>query len=94
MGNKLLPENRPGMTVTLERDYHIARTENGTFAETVMKNAALVARKIDDETIRGIIEFAKEEGITDLRVLNGPFILAAIKEKMERDGIGCGFLAD
>lgn len=94
MGNKLLPVNRPGESFHFPPNMDCIETADGVLSRGTMKYLTIVARKTDDETIRAIIEFAKEEGITDLRVLNGPFILAAIKEKMERDGIGCGFLAD
>lgn len=36
--------------------------------------------------LQSIIQRARENGITDLYVLNEDFVLAAIREKLERDG--------
>lgn len=49
--------------------------------------AVKMAKRLDKMVIDAIIKEAKEAGITDLYVLNGEFIMAAIMEKMERDGI-------
>lgn len=58
--------------------------ESTVYAMT--KHAAVAfAKGTDEMLINAIIEKAKENGITDLYVLNEDFILQAIKEKMERD---------
>lgn len=50
------------------------------------KHAAVAFAKGTDQMILdAIIQKAKENGITDLYVLNEDFILAAIREKMERE---------
>lgn len=50
------------------------------------KHAAVAFFKGTDQMILdAIIQKAKENGITDLYVLNEDFILSAIKEKIERE---------
>lgn len=50
------------------------------------KHAAVAFAKGTDQMILdAIIQKAKENGITDLYVLNEDFILAAIREKIERE---------
>lgn len=46
--------------------------------------AVAFAKASDEMLLDAIIKKAKEAGITDLYVLNEDFILAAIREKMER----------
>ena len=45
-----------------------------------------VVKTTDQAIVSAIIEAAKRNGITDLYVLNEDFVMAAIREKMERDG--------
>ena len=49
------------------------------------KAAVAFVKATDDMITDAIIKKAKENGITDLYVLNEDFILAAIREKMERE---------
>lgn len=51
------------------------------------KMAVLTAEAMDRAILDEIIITAKAEGITDLIVLNKKFIIDAIREKMEREGI-------
>lgn len=51
------------------------------------KMAVLTAEAMDRAILDEIIIAAKAEGITDLIVLDKKFIVEAIREKMEREGI-------
>ena len=44
------------------------------------------ANMLDNELMTGIVNLARENGITDLFVLDKKFVLDALKEKMEREG--------
>ena len=46
-----------------------------------------VANMLDNEIMTAIVNLAKENGITDLFVLDKKFVLDALKEKMEREGL-------
>ena len=52
--------------------------------------AVAFAKATDKMLLDAIIKKAKENGITDLYVLNEDFILVAIQEKMEREGLSNG----
>lgn len=56
----------------------------GTY-EITRKIAAQMIEKIDDEITRCIIDTAKEEGITDLYLIDKNFVISAIREKIERE---------
>lgn len=45
------------------------------------------ANMLDNELMTGIVNLARENGITDLFVLDKKFVLDALKEKMEREGL-------
>ena len=45
------------------------------------------ANMLDDKIMDCIIEVAKENGITDLVVFDKNFVVSAIREKMEREGL-------
>lgn len=45
------------------------------------------ASMLDDELMNSVINLAKENGITDLVVLDKKFVLDALREKMEREGL-------
>lgn len=51
-----------------------------------MRSAVALYRGTDQMILDAIIQKAKENGVTDLYVLNEDFIMAAIMEKIERDG--------
>lgn len=51
------------------------------------KMAVIAADAMDNAILDEIIRTAKAEGITDLIVLDKKFIVEAIREKMEREGI-------
>ena len=51
------------------------------------KLAVIAAEETDRAILDEIIRVAKSEGITDLIVLDKKFIVEAIREKMEREGI-------
>lgn len=51
------------------------------------KLAVIAADAMDNAILDEIIRTAKAEGITDLIVLDKKFIVEAIREKMEREGI-------
>ena len=58
------------------------------FLHAIRKNIMVVfAEATDDAIIHAIIQKAKKNGITDLYVLNEDFIIAAIREKIERENI-------
>ena len=46
-----------------------------------------VADMLDNDIMDCIIDLAKENGITDLVVLDKKFVLDALREKMEREGL-------
>ena len=52
------------------------------------KFAAMMVDNYDNLIMDVIVETAKEEGITDLCILNKQFVIEAIKEKLEREGYG------
>lgn len=54
---------------------------------TISKIAAVVADMTDDAIYEAIINAAKEEGITDLYMMDKKFVLDAIKEKLKRENI-------
>lgn len=45
------------------------------------------ANMLDNELMTGIVNLARENGITDLFVLDKKFVLDALKEKLEREGL-------
>lgn len=45
------------------------------------------ANILDNEFVNGIVNLARENGITDLFVLDKKFVLDALKEKLEREGL-------
>lgn len=49
--------------------------------------AVAFAKATDEMLLDAIIKKAKEHGITDLYVLNEDFIIAAIREKMDREKV-------
>lgn len=54
----------------------------------VRKNISVqVANMLDNEITTAIVNLARESGITDLFVLDKKFVLDALKEKMEREGL-------
>lgn len=46
-----------------------------------------VANMLDNEIMTTIVNLARENGITDLFVLDKKFVLDALKEKLEREGL-------
>lgn len=50
-----------------------------------MRSAVAFTRETDRMILDSIVQKAKENGITDLYVLNEDFILGAIREKMDRE---------
>ena len=46
-----------------------------------------VANMLDNEIMTAIVNLARESGVTDLFVLDKKFVLDALKEKMEREGL-------
>lgn len=64
--------------------------------ETSVEDPGFIARRnisvqfanmLDNELMTGIVNLARENGITDLFVLDKKFVLDALKEKMEREGL-------
>lgn len=54
----------------------------------VRKNISVqVANMLDNEIMTAIVNLARENGITDLFVLDKKFVLDALKEKLEREGL-------
>ena len=51
----------------------------------IRKAFTLWEEDVDSYIMDEVIKMCKENGITDLYVLNRDFILSAIKEKMERE---------
>ena len=45
------------------------------------------ANMLDNEFMTEIVNLARENGITDLFVLDKKFVLDALKEKLEREGL-------
>lgn len=58
----------------------------GSFFTMTKKMVVEFAKSTDQALINAIIAKAKAEGVTDLYVLDDEFILAAIREKIEREG--------
>lgn len=64
----------------------IRTDEDGNTVATATRKAFVFWKEdIDNYIMDEIIKMCKEHGITDLYVLNRDFILAAIREKMERE---------
>lgn len=57
----------------------------GSFFTMTKKTVVEFAKSTDQALINAIIAKAKAEGVTDLYVLDDEFILAAIREKIERE---------
>lgn len=51
----------------------------------VYKVEAKCIKSIDDAILDEIIKAAREEGITDLIIMDRDFVISALKEKMERE---------
>ena len=62
-----------------------ADEDGNTVASATRKAFVLWKEDIDNYIMDEIIQICKKYGITDLYVLNRDFILAAIREKMERE---------
>ena len=87
----ILEENEPAKIIHIKRVEErtiygydgepIPETEN-EFFEAV---GVTLAKRLDAMYLDASIQGAAEEGITYLHLLNWPFILAAITEKMERE---------
>lgn len=60
----------------------------GSFFTMTKKMVVEFAKSTDQALINAIIAKAKAEGVTDLYILDDEFILAAIREKIEREGHG------
>lgn len=58
----------------------------GSFFTMTKKMVVEFAKSTDQALINAIIARAKAEGVTDLYILDDEFILAAIREKIEREG--------
>lgn len=83
-------QNKLGEYFDLGRDLdQIIKTQCEWADSTVYsmtKHAAVAfAKGTDQLLLDAIIQKAKENGITDLYVLNEDFILSALKEKLERE---------
>lgn len=76
-----------GKYFSLGEPYIGTRTdENGnTVLSAIRKAFTLWEEDVDNYIMDEIVKMCKEHGITDLYVLNRDFILAAIREKMERE---------
>lgn len=61
--------------------------EKGSMCHVLWKFAVQRARSLDKLVLQEITAAALDAGITDLYILNEPFIVAAIREKMEREGL-------
>lgn len=59
---------------------------DGTVYGFTGRAAVAFAKATDEMLLDAVIQKAKENGITDLFVLNEDFILSAIREKMEHEG--------
>lgn len=94
----ILEENEPVKIIHIERNDEkiimgydgkpIQETVNEFFGtENVFfeRVGVRLAKRLDAMYLDAIIQGAAEEGITYLHLLNWPFILEAITEKMERD---------
>lgn len=53
----------------------------------VRKFACKVAESMDNKIMEKVIAIAKEEGYTDLMVINKEFVVEALKREMERRGL-------
>ena len=68
----------PALQIRIDED-------GSTVASATRKAFVLWKEDIDNYIMDEIVKMCKEHGITDLYVLNRDFILAAIREKMERE---------
>lgn len=51
---------------------------------TISKISAIVADMTDEAIYQAIIKMAREEGITDLYLMDKKFVFDALKEKLEK----------
>ena len=58
---------------------------DGTMAELPQKIAAVVEDTTDKAIVEAVLAAARDEGVTDLYLLDKTFILDAIREKQERE---------
>ena len=63
----------------------IEQSNGGMLYRMVREQMMVFAKETDKMLLDAIIKKAKENGITDLYALNDDFIIAAIREKMERE---------
>lgn len=77
----------PGEYVDIgEPALQVRTDENGnTVASAIRKAFVLWKEDSDNYIMDEIIKMLRENGVTDLYVLNRDFILSAIREKMERE---------
>ena len=68
----------PALQIRIDED-------GNTVASATRKAFVLWKEEIDHYIMDEIVKMCREHGITDLYVLNRDFILAAIREKMERE---------
>ena len=68
----------PALQIRIDED-------GSTVASATRKAFVLWKEDIDNYIMDEIVKMCREHGITDLYVLNGEFILAGIREKMERE---------
>ena len=68
------------------RMYPYQDEDLGSYVYSITNRVAVeYAEKLDDHIVNSIVQMAIENGVDDLYILDKPFILAAIKEKMERE---------
>lgn len=82
----ILEENEPAKIIRIERvEEKTIYGYDGEPISATERVGVMLAKRLDAMYLDAIIQGAAEEGITYLHLLNWPFILSAIKEKMERD---------
>ena len=81
--------NKLGQHFSLGYAEQIKNSFPGQYPYTIqMRSAVAFIKGTDRMLLDAIIQKAKENGTTDLYVLNEDFILGAIREKMERESKG------
>lgn len=66
--------------------YHLNEPEVDVMNQVYMKLAANVIDMTDKVIVEAVVNAAKKAGITKLYLLDRDFVIAAIREKLEREG--------
>ena len=80
----IIPEGRQVCPNCESRPFHLLSMKPLNIDVFARKLGVQIAEKVDNEIMAKIIEIAKEQGCTDLLLINKEFVAEAIEREMER----------